>query len=233
MRLFRCELVTHDFLCFASREKSKVHQTENLIMDTALSFALSNYSRWYNEDHVPKYEQDFEHLSFFSTPAHPITQGTLISPWEQIQGLTEVAHSYNAVTDRRMQVVGEGIFPSFGTYVKRGLFSRYEFFAFSLKECLPPGVITLGIWNCACRVHHMELTFQVCKGRVKPDHWISWGNFQAPIQFQAYILIPPRIVFTTGAETEGFYLLAHDNRGKEFRVVPHRKVIERCQTLFA
>ncbi|HXR66087.1 MAG TPA: type I-D CRISPR-associated protein Cas5/Csc1 [Ktedonobacteraceae bacterium] len=71
MQIYRCDLVLHDYLFFATTERGKVAETGPFIHNYALTYALGwATSPWYNEIQQPRYHEQLARVEKrYVTPA--------------------------------------------------------------------------------------------------------------------------------------------------------------------
>jgi CRISPR-associated protein Csc1 len=71
MQIYRCDLVLHDYLFFATTERGKVAETGPFIHNYALTYALGwATSPWYNEIQQPRYREQLARVEKrYVTPA--------------------------------------------------------------------------------------------------------------------------------------------------------------------
>src|SRR5690554_436990 len=70
--LFKCEMILHDYLWFASYDVSSLTTTEAVIHNYALSYAINRFDRGIMSNSGPIYEEDLEHMNFYALPARAI-----------------------------------------------------------------------------------------------------------------------------------------------------------------
>lgn len=71
MQIYRCDLVLHDYLFFATTERGKVAETGAFIHNYALTYALGwAVAPWYNEIQKPRYREQLAQVGKrYITPA--------------------------------------------------------------------------------------------------------------------------------------------------------------------
>lgn len=185
--LYRCQLELHDSLYFATREIGRLYETEPVLHNYALCYALGLvdsevYSTRVAEEHsyryfcpeqVPKYEEHLTPLNqqgIYITPARSLSHAAILNTWKY--------------TDNRYHVEMEKTqknIPSFGRAKEIAPESRFEFFAISQKPLKLPRWIRLGKWASKAEVIVEEL----------PKAKQSEGRFTFP-----YPLNPLDVMFT-------------------------------------
>jgi CRISPR-associated protein Csc1 len=86
MHLYRCDLILHDYLFFATTERGKVAETGPFIHNYALTYALGwARSSWRNEVQAPHYPEElaaaWRREKAYVTPAALLRGGTIISQY--------------------------------------------------------------------------------------------------------------------------------------------------------
>lgn len=74
MQIYRCRLVLHESLFFATREVGRLYETGRYLHNYALTYALKHVEApWFNAEQVPRYAQDLAPLNgqVYVTPAAP------------------------------------------------------------------------------------------------------------------------------------------------------------------
>jgi CRISPR-associated protein Csc1 len=188
MKVYKCELIPHDFLFFVSRDLAKIGVMEHVIHNTALNYAINHTSRIVSFSSSPNYDRDIPKFSIRVTPAVPVNR------------LPEIAFSYNAINDLDLSTETTGNYPTVGKYYKinlgatmymkgkeQFLFSSFRFFAFSFDGISPRRVIRLGKKENHCIIHSEELSEIKIKqatkeNPIKPSHLIN------PLEFDGEIL---------------------------------------------
>lgn len=71
MQVYRCDLIFHDYLFFATTERGKVAETGPFLHNYALTYALGwASSPWHNEVQKPRYREELAHVERrYVTPA--------------------------------------------------------------------------------------------------------------------------------------------------------------------
>lgn len=105
MELYRCDLVLHDYLFFATTERGKVAETGPFIHNYALTYAFGwAVSPWHNEVQQPHYREELAKVGRrYITPAHLVRGSTIVSQYNTM------SESYNL--GRKEQSIG---YPDWG-----------------------------------------------------------------------------------------------------------------------
>ncbi|MEO1427963.1 MAG: type I-D CRISPR-associated protein Cas5/Csc1 [Cyanobacteria bacterium J06632_19] len=154
--IYCCQLELHDSVYFATREIGRLYETEPVIHNYALCYALGlvdseihattvseeHSYRYFCPEQVPKYEEHLTPLNqqgIYVTPAHSIQHTSVLNTWKYAN------NNYHV----EMQKTQKNI-PSFGRAKEIAPESQFEFFIISqndieLKGKLPKW-IRLGKW---------------------------------------------------------------------------------------
>ncbi len=83
MELYRCDLVLHDYLFFATTERGKVAETGPFIHNYALTYALGwAVSPWHNEIQKPHYREELARVGKrYITPARLVRGSYVINQY--------------------------------------------------------------------------------------------------------------------------------------------------------
>ncbi|BAU12846.1 hypothetical protein LEP3755_33780 [Leptolyngbya sp. NIES-3755] len=175
-KFYRCTLELHDSLYFATREIGRLYETEPVLHNYALSYALGFVdSLQYNTvvaeedsycyfcaEQVPKYKAQLSPLNaqgIYVTPARTIVHATTLSTWKYADNRYHV----------EMQPTERNI-PSFGRTKEISPESRFEFFVISERSLKFPRWIRLGKWASKAEVsieplpnakHHQTAEFTI------------------------------------------------------------------------
>jgi CRISPR-associated protein Csc1 len=185
--IYRCQLELHESLYFATREIGRLYETEPVLHNYALCYALGLvdsevYSTCVPEEHayryfcpeqVPKYEQHLTPLNqqgIYITPARSLSHAAILNTWKYAD------NRYHVEMEKTQKNI-----PSFGRAKEIAPESRFEFFAISQKPLKLPRWIRLGKWASKAEVIVEEL----------PKAKQSEGRFTFP-----YPLNPLDVMFT-------------------------------------
>ncbi|MCC5634802.1 type I-D CRISPR-associated protein Cas5/Csc1 [Nostoc sp. CHAB 5844] len=156
--IYRCELELHDSLYYATREIGRLYETEPVIHNYALCYALGLidsevYSTTVAEEHsyryfcpeqVPKYEEHLTPLNkqgIYVTPARAITHTAILNTWKYAN------NNYHVEMEKTQKNI-----PSFGRAKEIAPESIFEFFVISQKELKLPKWIRVGKWMSKAEV---------------------------------------------------------------------------------
>jgi CRISPR-associated protein Csc1 len=161
--IYRCQLELHDSLYYATREIGRLYETEPIIHNYALCYALGLvdseiYSTTVTEEHsyryfcpeqVPKYEEHLTPLNqqgIYVTPALAISHSAILNTWKYAN------NNYHVEMEKTQKNI-----PSFGRAKEIAPESQFEFFVISQKELKLPKWIRLGKWMSKAEVTVAEL----------------------------------------------------------------------------
>ncbi|NER20076.1 MAG: type I-D CRISPR-associated protein Cas5/Csc1 [Symploca sp. SIO1C2] len=187
MTIYRCQLELHDSLYFATREIGRLYETEPVIHNYALCYALGLvdsevYSttvpaehsyRYFCPQQVPKYEEHLTPLNqqgIYITPARSINHTAILHTWKYAN------NNYHAEMHKTQKNI-----PSFGRAKEIAPESKFEFFAISQQPLTLPKWIRLGKW-----MSKAEVTVEPLENFKR-----SRGEFTCP-----YPLNPLDVMFT-------------------------------------
>ncbi|WP_392477343.1 type I-D CRISPR-associated protein Cas5/Csc1 [Nostoc sp. C110] len=156
--IYRCQLELHDSLYFATREIGRLYETEPIIHNYALCYALGLvdsqiYSTTVAEEHsyryfcpeqVPKYEEHLTPLNqqgFYVTPARSLNHSSILNTWKYAN------NNYHVEMEKTQKNI-----PSFGRAKEIAAESKFEFFVISQKELKLSKWIRLGKWMSKAEV---------------------------------------------------------------------------------
>lgn len=185
--IYRCQLELHDSLYFATREIGRLYETEAIIHNYALCYALGLvdseiYSTTVAEEHsyryfcpeqTPKYEQHLtplNHPGIYVTPARAVRHTAVLNTWKYAN------NNYHVEMEKTQKNI-----PSFGRAKEIAPESLFEFFILSEKELKLPRWVRLGKW-----MSKAELSFKPFSKFQK-----GTGSFNFP-----YPLNPLDVMFT-------------------------------------
>lgn len=162
--VYRCTLELHDSLYYATREIGRLYETEPVLHNYALCYALGlvdseKHATTVGEDHsyryfcpeqVPMYEAHLTPLNqqgIYITPARAVRHAAVLNTWKYADNRYHV----------EMQKTQKNI-PSFGRAKEIAPESQFEFFVISEKPIPFPRWIRLGKWMSKAEVDVKELS---------------------------------------------------------------------------
>ncbi|MCM1984446.1 type I-D CRISPR-associated protein Cas5/Csc1 [Lyngbya confervoides] len=161
--VYRCILELHDSLYYATREIGRLYETEPVLHNYALCYALglvdskkyattvaeeSRY-RYFCPEQVPMYEAHLTPLNqqgIYVTPARAVRHAAVLNTWKYADNRYHV----------EMQKTQKNI-PSFGRAKEIAPESQFEFFVISERPITFPHWIRLGKWMSKAEVEVKEL----------------------------------------------------------------------------
>jgi CRISPR-associated protein Csc1 len=160
--IYRCQIELHDSLYFATREIGRLYETEPVIHNYALCYALGLvdseiYSTTVSEEHsyryfcpeqVPKYEPHLTALNqqgIYVTPGRSISHSSTLNTWKYAN------NNYHV----EMEKIQKNI-PGFGRTKEIAPESKFEFFLISEKSLKLAKWIRLGKWMSKAAVEILE-----------------------------------------------------------------------------
>ena len=160
--IYRCQIELHDSLYFATREIGRLYETEPVIHNYALCYALGLvdseiYSTTVSEEHsyryfcpeqVPKYEPHLTALNqqgIYVTPGRSISHSSTLNTWKYAN------NNYHLEMEKTQKNI-----PSFGRTKEIAPESKFEFFIISEKPLKLAKWIRLGKWMSKAAVEIVE-----------------------------------------------------------------------------
>ncbi|MBD2664059.1 CRISPR-associated protein Csc1 [Richelia sinica FACHB-800] len=161
--IYRCQLELHDSLYFATREIGRLYETEPIIHNYALCYALGLvdnpvYSTtvaeedsycYFCPEQVPKYEEHLTPLNqqeIYVTPARSLNHTAILNTWKYAN------NNYHVEMEKTQKNI-----PSFGRAKEIAPESQFEFFLISEKHIKLPKWIRLGKWMSKAELIVKEL----------------------------------------------------------------------------
>jgi CRISPR-associated protein Csc1 len=156
--IYRCQIELHDSLYYATREIGRLYETEPIIHNYALCYALGLvdsqiYStnvaeehsyRYFCPEQVPKYEEHLTPLNqqeIYVTPARSLNHSSILNTWKYAN------NNYHVEMEKTQKNI-----PTFGRTKEIAAESQFEFFVISQKELKLPKWIRLGKWMSKAEV---------------------------------------------------------------------------------
>ncbi|MDQ2100249.1 MAG: type I-D CRISPR-associated protein Cas5/Csc1 [Tychonema bourrellyi B0820] len=185
--IYRCQIELHDSLYFATREIGRLYETEPVIHNYALCYALGlvdseiycttvaeeHSYRYFCPEQVPKYEQHLTALNqqgIYVTPARSIFHSSTLNTWKYAN------NNYHVEMEKTQKNI-----PSFGRTKEIAPESKFEFFIISEKALKLAKWIRLGKWMSKAELKIEEITKSESKN----------GKFIFP-----YLLNPLDVMFS-------------------------------------
>jgi len=160
--IYRCQIELHDSLYFATREIGRLYETEPVIHNYALCYALGLvdseiYSttvseedsyRYFCPEQVPKYEPHLTALNqqrIYVTPGRSISHSSTLNTWKYAN------NNYHVEMEKTQKNI-----PTFGRTKEIAPESKFEFFIISEKPLKLAKWIRLGKWMSKAAVEIVE-----------------------------------------------------------------------------
>ena len=213
MRVFYGRLYNHDYLWFSSSEISKIITTIPVIHNYALSYALSYFSYGVFEGNKPRYFEDLRQMNIYATPAINLQA-------------SKVTISFNAMDDMTLTTgdskksntpnLGKRVYvnPIYETNISYYSHRYFRFYAFCMKNAIPPAIVRLGKKGCSCRIQWEEIANPVARFEsqfFKPTHPINPLDVEGEIDAFDLVSIPPHSFFRTARIKNDWVIRQKDN----------------------
>jgi len=161
--IYRCTLELHDSLYFATREIGRLYETEPVLHNYALCYALGlvdsdrhfttvpeeHSYRYFCPEQVPKYEEHLtplNHQGIYVTPARALHHTAVLNTWKYAN------NNYHVEMEKTQKNI-----PSFGRAKEIAPESQFECFILSEKPLSLPRWVRLGKWASKAEVRIKEL----------------------------------------------------------------------------
>lgn len=210
MQVTKFRLTLHDSLYYATREMGRLYETEKVIHNWALTYALGLIQKPYRSfDSVPTYKEDLAVINeagVYVTPAKPIRYDYVISTFK----FADNRHRpFSTVSNARKKELGITVTnkPSFGRAKELAPESEFEFFIVGELPNQLPKWIRLGLWMSKARVEikEAELSLTRKNGSFTCSHLLN--PIDLPILPELYDLISmPPVSLLQNARFTGEYV---------------------------
>lgn len=195
MQVTKCYLTLHDFLFYATREMGRLYETEKVIHNWALTYALGLIQKPYRTfNSVPTYQDDLTPINaagVYVTPAKPIHYDYVISTFK----LADNRHRpFSTVSNARKKELGIKVTnkPSFGKAKELAPGSLFEFFIVGDLPNKLPKWIRLGIWMSKAGIEIKDTKFLTPKnGIFTCSHLLNPIDLPNTAEFYDLISMPP------------------------------------------
>lgn len=161
--IYRCIIELHDSLYFATREIGRLYETEPILHNYALCYALGlvdnpshqttvaeeDSYRYFCPEQVPKYEQHLTPLNqqgIYVTPARTVNYTAVLNTWKYAN------NNYHVEMEKTQKNI-----PSFGRTKEIAPESQFECFIITEKSLKLPKWIRLGKWASKAELKMEEL----------------------------------------------------------------------------
>ena len=209
MQVTKFRLTLHDSLYYATREMGRLYETEKVIHNWALTYALGLVQKPYRSfDSVPTYQDDLTAINeagVYVTPAKPVRYDYVISTFK----LADNRHRpFSTVSNKRKKELGITVTnkPSFGRAKELAPESEFEFFIVGKLPDKLPKWIRLGLWMSKALIEvKKELSLTPKRGNFTCSHLLN--PIDLPISPELYDLISmPPVSLLQNARFNGEYV---------------------------
>lgn len=210
MQVTRCNLILHDSLYYATREMGRLYETEKVIHNWALTYALGLIQKPYRSfDSVPTYKEDLTPINqagVYVTPAKPIHYDYVISTFK----LADNRHRpFSTVSNTRKKELGITVTnkPSFGKAKELAPESEFEFYIIGKLPDQLPKWIRLGLWMSKARVEVelVESSLKPKQGTFTCSHLLNPIDLSISPELYDLISMPP-VSLLQNARFNGEYM---------------------------
>ncbi len=200
MQVAKCQLVLHDSLYYATREMGRLYETEKVIHNWALTYALGFIQKpYYCPNSVPTYQDDLQPINaagIYVTPAQPIHCDYVINTFK----FADNRHRAFSTPNRTNK-------PSYGKTKELAPESEFEFYIVGeLPERLPKW-IRLGLWmsKAHIEVQDVESSPTPKTGVFACSHLLNPMDLPIPPELYDLISMPP-VSLLQNARFDGEYV---------------------------
>lgn len=161
--IYRCTLELHDSMYFATREIGRLYETEPILHNYGLCYALGlvdndrhsttvpeeHSYRYFCPEQVPKYQEHLTPLNqqrIYVTPARAVSHTTVLNTWKYAN------NNYHVEMEKTQKNI-----PSFGRAKEIAPESQFECFIISEAALVLPRWIRLGKWASKTEVYVEKL----------------------------------------------------------------------------
>ncbi|WP_019503801.1 type I-D CRISPR-associated protein Cas5/Csc1 [Pleurocapsa sp. PCC 7319] len=219
--IYRCNLELHDSLYFATREIGRLYETEPILHNYALCYALGlidsqKYAttvaekdsyRYFCAEQIPKYKQHLIPLNqqkIYVTPARSLIHTSVLNTWKYAN------NNYHVKMEKTQKNI-----PSFGRAKEIAAESQFEFFIFSENLLHFPKWkwIRLGKWMSKAQVIFEQLSsIKIQQGLFNCTHPLNSLDVMFTNQVFSYDVINmPPVSLIRNAQIQGQYYQVDNN----------------------
>lgn len=153
VHIYSCQLELHDSLYYATREIGRLYESEPVIHNYALCYALglvnSDSYRYFCSEQIPQYQEHLNPLNeekIYVTPARAIAHTAVLNTWKYAN------NNYHVEMEKTQKNI-----PSFGRTKEIAPESKFEFFILTENSLKLPKWIRLGKWASKAELTMEEL----------------------------------------------------------------------------
>jgi len=161
--IYRCTLELHESMYFATREIGRLYETEPILHNYGLCYALGlvdsdrhsttvpeeHSYRYFCPEQVPKYQEHLTPLNqqgIYVTPARAVSHATVLNTWKYAN------NNYHVEMEKTQKNI-----PSFGRAKEIAPESQFEYFILAQQPLSLPRWVRLGKWASKAEVTTEEL----------------------------------------------------------------------------
>lgn len=233
--IYRCEIELHDSVYYATREIGRLYETEPVIHNYALCYALGlvdsevyattvseeDSYRYFCPEQVPKYEEHLTPLNqqgIYVTPARSLSHTSVLNTWKYAN------NNYHVEMEKTQKNI-----PSFGRAKEIAPESRFEFFLISQKELQLPKWIRLGKWASKAEVTVQKLPLaKVHEGLFTYTYPLNPLDVMFTNQVISYDVVNmPPVSLIQNVQMRGqYYRFSESKESKESKEIPELKELK-------
>ncbi|HYE71914.1 MAG TPA: type I-D CRISPR-associated protein Cas5/Csc1 [Blastocatellia bacterium] len=227
--ILSCDLELHDSLYFASREIGRLYETERVIHNYALCYALGLVtSPYFTREQKPTYREDLSALNeqgIYVTPASDLSADYMLNTWkfadDYYHGWNYTGHHLNPQKKQPPNNV-----PTFGRAKELAVESRFRFYIITSNETYrPPRWIRLGKWLSKAQLSYEQITApQTRTGEFDAKHPLNpLDVFAAYTVTLCDIINMPPVSLITNSRMTGEYFVVTSQGKPEIHLPKHLK----------
>jgi CRISPR-associated protein Csc1 len=201
--VLRCDLELHDSLYFATREIGRLYETERVIHNYALCYALGLASSpYFTRQQTPTYRQDLSSLNgrgIYVTPARALAADFMLNTWKY------ASNHYHVKLEKAQTNT-----PTFGRAKELAVESLFRFYIITRDESFqPPRWIRLGKWMSKARLSCERINAPTVRtGAFEVKHPLNpLDVFAAYTVTMCDLINMPPVSLINNARSEGEYFV--------------------------
>lgn len=226
MRVTQYRLTLHDHLYYATREIGRLYETEAVIHNWALTYALGLVDEglrrmgregkpYFSPDSSPRYPEELRpvnDLGVYVTPARPVQVDFVLHTFKLANNRHHVVMSNQQLRDMGVKIVNK---PSYGRAKEVAVGSIFEFYVMGTPTRPLPRWIRLGLWMSKAAVEPVE-TWEVEPqlGDFICTHPLNPLDLPVPPRIYDLIVMPP-VSLVRQARLEGKFVQLTRGRWSE------------------
>ncbi len=210
MQVTKFRLTLHDSLYYATREIGRLYETERVIHNWALTYALGLIQKPYRSfDSVPTYKEDLTGINeagVYVTPAKPVRYDYVISTFKFADNRHRPFSTVSNTRKRELRIKVTNK-PSFGRAKELAPESVFEFFIVGVLPNNLPKWIRLGLWMSKARVEVVDMISSLTpkRGTFTCSHLLNPIDLPTLPELYDLISMPP-VSLLQNARFNGRYL---------------------------